>query len=153
MTQRLWTTWYFTHSKAMLTLTLQTVCPRKFLCSQLAITCSIWARSKKSNCKGSGISWLKSMESRILRILRRTRKNEKSFYFSWDIEEKSKPQYSAHSQRQYYIYVQKGPQSGNWRLYWNLNWILFLTHSFAKMFLPCYHLAIKRFFCWQIIFT
>lgn len=80
----------------MLTLTLQTVCPRKFLCSQLAITCSIWARSKKSNCKGSGISWLKSMESRILRILRRTRNNEKSFYFSWDMEEKSNSKTELH---------------------------------------------------------
>lgn len=71
-------TWYCTHFRLILTLTLQTVCPRKFLCSQLAITCSIWARSKKSNCKGSGISWLKSIESRILKIFRRTRKKIKS---------------------------------------------------------------------------
>lgn len=74
-------TWYCTHFRLILTLTLQTVCPRKFLCSQLAITCSIWARSKKSNCKGSGISWLKSIESRILKIFRRTRKKIKVVQF------------------------------------------------------------------------
>lgn len=54
------------------TLTLQTTCPRAFLCSQLAMTCSIWTRSKKSSCKGSGMSWLKSIESRIFKIFLRT---------------------------------------------------------------------------------
>lgn len=70
-----------------LTLTLQIVCPRKFLCSQLAMTCSIWARSKKSSCKGSGISWLKSIESRILRIFRRTR-NKKEMNCTQGMEER-----------------------------------------------------------------
>lgn len=58
--------------RQLLTLTLQTTCPRAFLCSQLAMTCSIWTRSKKSSCKGSGMSWLKSIESRILKIFLRT---------------------------------------------------------------------------------
>lgn len=58
--------------RSLRTLTLQTTCPRAFLCSQLAMTCSIWTRSKKSSCKGSGMSWLKSIESRILKIFLRT---------------------------------------------------------------------------------
>ena len=130
----------------MLTLTLHTVCPRKFLCSQLAITCSIWARSKKSNCKGSGISRLKSMESRILRILRRTRNNEKLFYFSWDMEEKSNSKTELHL----------CPESTS---VWKLKTVLkskldFISNIFIwKMFFLCYHLAIKSFSYWQIIFT
>lgn len=55
-----------------LTFTLQTVCPCSFMCSQLEITCSIWARSKKSSCSSSGMSWLKSMASSTLSNFLRT---------------------------------------------------------------------------------
>lgn len=54
------------------TLTLHTVCPCSLTCSQLAITCSIWVRSKKSNCSSSGKSWLKSMASSTLSNFLRT---------------------------------------------------------------------------------